>query len=392
MVVFHSDSVDKEAWTMVRNFNLPQLDNFSGFSGGSRGTPKEVSNKKYYEILEVDQKASADDIRKSYRKKAVKMHPDKGGDQNAFQELQHAYEILSDPDKREVYDKYGEEGLKEGREGGEGMDIFDLLTGGGRGGGKPQKKKTQSKLQTLKVTLEDIYKGTKKYLEISRYRVCQTCKGSGSKDPNANTKCTGCQGKGMKMIVQQIQGGYIQRTAECPDCKGEGSVIKEKDKCKDCKGQKCMQVKKVVEVELDKGANDGKRYTFPGESDEVPGAEPGDIIVELQVEKHKKFIRKGADLVYNADISLLEALTGFEIVIEHLDGRKIKIKNKPGEVVKPNILKTVKECGMPFYDSPYKFGNLYINFNIVFPNSIDNSQKEALNKVRVYINCSFLLV
>jgi DnaJ family protein A protein 2 len=305
------------------------MDDDSGFPGGfpggnPRGPPKEVSNSRYYEILEVDKKASADDIRKSYRKKAVKMHPDKGGDQNLFQELQHAYEILSDPDKREVYDKYGEEGLKEGRGegGGDGMDIFDLLTGGGGGRGKPQKKKTQSKLQTVKCTLEEIYKGTKKYLEISRYRICQTCKGSGSKEVGANTKCQGCQGKGMKMIVRQIQGGYIQQTAECPDCKGEGSVIKEKDKCTGCKAQKCIQVKKVVEIDLDKGANDGKRYTFAGESDEVPGAEPGDIIVEIQVEKHKKFIRKGADLVYTVDITLLEALTGFEFVLEHLDGKK----------------------------------------------------------------------
>lgn len=99
------------------------------------------------------------------------------------------------------------------------------------------------------------------------------------------------------------------------------------------------------------------------------------------VEKHKTFIRKGADLIYNASISLVEALTGFELIIEHLDGRKMHVKSKEGDIVKPGVLKTVRECGMPFFESPFRFGNLYINFEIVFPNTIDNSQKESLNNV-----------
>jgi len=313
-------------------------------------------------------------------KKAVKMHPDKGGDQAAFQELQHAYEILSDENKRKVYDQYGEEGLKEGRDGSEGVDIFDLLNGR-MGGGTKTKRKTKSVLHTLKVSLEDIYKGNKKYLEISRYRNCETCKGNGSKDPKANTTCTGCKGQGIKVVVRQISMGMIQQQVTCPDCKGEGQVIKEKDKCVTCKGEKVTKVSKLLEIEVDKGAPDGKRYTFAGESDEVPGVEAGDVIVEILVEKHKKFIRKGADLVYNADITLLEALTGFELIIEHLDKRIIHVKNKPGSIIKPGVLKTVQETGMPFFDRPYKFGNLYINFNIVFPEKLDNIQKESLAKL-----------
>jgi len=244
-----------------------------------------------------------------------------------------------------------------------------------------RKEKTKSVLHTLKVSLEDVYKGNKRFLEISRYRVCKGCKGSGSKDANANTKCAGCQGKGMKVIMQKISMGYIQQTIHCPDCKGEGHVIKETDKCTICKSQKVTQEKKMLEVDIDKGAPDGKRYVFAGESDEVPGIEAGDVIVEIMIDKHKKFIRKGADIVYNASITLLEALTGFEMIIEHLDGRKIHIKNKEGDIVKPGELKTVKECGMPFFESPFRYGNLFINFTIQFPEKLDQNQKDTLTKL-----------
>ena len=295
--------------------------------------------------------------------------------------MQQAYEVLSDQNKREIYDRYGEDGLKEGMGGGAGeSDIFDLLMGGGRRAGNT-KRKTKSVLHTLKVTLEDIYSGNTKFLEISRYRICQNCKGSGSKDPNANTKCNGCKGKGAKVVVQQIAMGMIQQTVQCNECNGEGYVIKEKDKCQGCKGQKVSQIKKVLEVHLDKGAPDGKRYVFAGESDEVPDVEPGDVIVEIQQENNKKFIRKGADLVYQADISLLEALTGFELVFEHLDKRNILIKSRSGEIVKPNQLKTVKDLGMPFFESPFRFGNLYVSFNIIFPDKIDENQAKALLNV-----------
>jgi len=228
-----------------------------------------------------------------------------------------------------------------------------------------------------------LYNGAKKYLEISRYRICATCNGSGSKVKDANTKCSGCSGRGQKTIQRQIPMGIIQQTIQCPDCKGEGSVIKEKDKCKDCKGEKVVQSKKLLEVDVEKGAPDGKRYTFTGESDEFPEVEPGDVVIELMQEKHKRFLRKGADLVYNLDIGLLEALTGFKLVVEHLDGRKILLSNKDGDIIKPGMLKTVKELGMPFYERNYANGNLYLNFTIVFPTSLDKGQMEMIGKVLV---------
>ena len=366
---------------MFFNFGGGDEDHF--FTGGHGGgkSKKEVDNSKFYEILEVKKEASSDEIRKAYRKLAAKYHPDKpGGDQAKFQELQTAYEVLSDPEKKELYDKYGEDGLKEGMGGASGDSLFDLLMNRGTGGAKKGKPKSKSLLHVLKVTLEDVYCGNTKYIEINRFRICETCTGSGSKDPKADTKCSGCKGNGRKTIMQRIPMGMIQQVVDCSDCRGTGTKIAEKDKCKTCKGEKSTQQKKALEVHIDKGAPDKKRYCFAGESDEIPDVTPGDVYVEIQVEKHAKFTRKGADLVYKTDINLVQALTGFEFIVEHLDKRKIRLYSKPGQIIKPGEFLTCKELGLPFFEQPYKFGNMFIDFNFRFPNSVDDSQKELLFK------------
>ena len=352
-------------------------DDFGGFpSGFGKPKPKkEVDTTKYYKILGVDKNASKDEIKKAYRNLVRTKHPDKGGSEEEFQNIQLAYDTLSDENKRKVYDEYGEEGLKEGMTGEEPTDIFDLFT---RGGKKNVKRKTKSVLQAMEVSLEDIFMGKEKYLEIKRYRICKKCKGNGSKDPNANTKCPGCNGKRVKLVVQRMGNTILQSQQTCPDCRGEGYIIKNEDKCPTCKGQKVNQESKTLKIMLDKGAPDGKRYTFEGESDEMPGYDPGDVIIEIRIKKHPVFERTGADLTMKADISLLEALTGFQLLINHLDGRHVLINSKKGEIIKPGVIKTVKECGMPFFDHPTRFGNLYIKFNIHFPKSLKEDQKEAL--------------
>ena len=352
-------------------------DDFGGFpSGFGKPKPKkEVDTTKYYKILGVDKNASKDEIKKAYRNLVRTKHPDKGGSEEEFQNIQLAYDTLSDENKRKVYDEYGEEGLKEGMTGEEPTDIFDLFT---RGGKKNVKRKTKSVLQAMEVSLEDIFMGKEKYLEIKRYRICKKCKGNGSKDPNANTKCPGCNGKRVKLVVQRMGNTILQSQQTCPDCRGEGYIIKNEDKCPTCKGQKLNQESKTLKILLDKGAPDGKRYTFEGESDEMPGYDPGDVIIEIRIKKHPVFERTGADLTMKADISLLEALTGFQLLINHLDGRHVLINSKKGEIIKPGVIKTVKECGMPFFDHPTRFGNLYIKFNIHFPKSLKEDQKEAL--------------
>ena len=355
-------------------------DDFGGFPQGF-GKPKpkkDIDNTTFYKVLGVEKNATKDEIRKAYRNLIRTKHPDKGGDKEEFQKIQLAYDTLSDEDKRKVYDDYGEEGLKEGMTE-EPTSIFDILN---RGGGKKNvRRKTKSVLQAMEVSLEDIFVGKEKYLEIERYRICKKCKGNGSKDPNANTKCTSCNGRGVKMVVQRMGNTILQSQQTCPECRGEGYVIKNEDKCTACHGDKVTQESKTLKILLDKGAPDGKRYTFEGESDEMPGYDPGDVIIEIRIKKHNKFERTGADLTMTTDISLLEALTGFQLLITHLDGRKVLISSKKGEIIKPGMMKTVKECGMPFYDHPTRFGNLYIKFNVKLPKSLKGEQKSAIKQL-----------
>lgn len=338
---------------------------------------KEVDNTKYYTFMGLEKTANAEDIRKTYRKLAAKMHPDKGGDQAKFQELQQVYEVLSDPKKREIYDTYGEEGLKEGMGGGADFDPFQMFFN--QRESQNVRRKCKARLIQLKITLEDVYVGARKEVEFSRRTICGSCKGNGSANPAANNKCSGCQGRGVKVIMQRMGHIVLQQQATCPDCRGEGQVIK--DKCKGCKGEKVAYVNTKVAVDVDKGVPDGHRYNFPDQGDEYPEIETGDLQVEIFIENSKTFVRKGADLVYKTQISLLQALTGLSFVITHLDGRKIMIKTKEGEIIKPLTLKTVKDLGMPFHNAPYKYGHLYIDFEIVFPGELDEEEVKQITEI-----------
>lgn len=231
----------------------------------------------------------------------------------------------------------------------------------------------------MKITLKEAYMGGRKEMEYSRRIICKPCQGTGSANPAANNKCSGCQGKGMKVVMQRMGHILLQSQQTCPDCKGEGQVIK--DKCKTCKSEKVQFITKKMNVDLDKGLSDGHRYSFPDQGDEYPDVETGDLIIEIFLEKDNTFIRKGADLVYKTQISLVQALTGISFVITHLDGRKILIKSKDGEIIKPGVFKTVKELGMPFHNAPYKYGNLYVDFDIVFPGELNNDEIAKITDV-----------
>lgn len=218
--------------------------------GGARGPKKEVDNKKFYELLGVQKNATTDEIKKAFRKLALKMHPDRGGDTEKFQELNRAYEVLSDPEKRELYDNYGEEGLKEG--GGGGPDLSDLLGGMfGMGGGRGKQsgpKKGKSVLHPVKATLADLYNGKTSKVVVNRDRICSKCNGVGGKAGSVQT-CSGCKGRGMRTYMQQLGPGmYSQSTRPCDDCQGQGETVSEKDKCKTCEGKKVVKEKKILEV------------------------------------------------------------------------------------------------------------------------------------------------
>lgn len=362
------------------------FEGFPGFGGGSHhfheaSSPGEVDNKEFYEILEVPQNATQDEIKKSYRKKVVKAHPDKGGDVEEFKKLQAAYEILSNPEKRELYDKYGIEGIREGGAG--GMDpfegLFGGLFGGRRGGGKPQAKKMKPIVKEVKVTLEDIYVGKMKKITFQRHRICEPCDGKGGKDAK---KCGPCKGTGVVEKVVQLGPGFISSSrGMCSDCRGEGTTFDKSNKCKTCKGQKINAEEKTLEVPIEQGAPNNHQISFSGEGDETPGVMAGDVIVQLTVEPHKRFERKGADLFYKKTISLYEALTGTAFYVEHLDGKKILIATPPHEVLTPNCTKEIRGKGLAFFKDAMSHGNLYIQFTVTFPKSNELKNLEELKKI-----------
>lgn len=354
--------------------------------------PARSNNSKYYDVLGVPKSASQDELKKAYRKSAIKNHPDKGGDPENFKELAQAYEVLCDPEKREIYDKYGEDALKEGIGGHGGghspSDIFDELFSGafggafGRGFGgsssRSRKKQGEDVMHTLKVSLEDLYNGTTKRLSITRNVLCTKCKGKGSKS-GLSGRCAGCRGTGVRVSIRQIGPGMVQQMQHaCPECKGQGEVISERDRCAQCKGDKVMQEKKVLEVRLDKGMQHGQRIIFPGESDEAPDTVTGDVVFVLQQKEHAKFKRKSDDLFIEHRLNLREALCGFQFVLTHLDGRKLLIKSKPGEVIKPDHSKAINNEGMPHYKRPSMKGRLYIHFNVDFPASALTLEKSRM--------------
>ncbi|MBA0604915.1 hypothetical protein Godav_017541, partial [Gossypium davidsonii] len=306
-----------------------------------------------------------------------------------FKELAQAYEVLSDPEKREIYDQYGEDALKEGMGGGaaahDPFDIFSSFFGGSPFGGASSRGRRQRRgedvVHPLKVSLEDLYLGTSKKLSLSRNVICSKCSGKGSKS-GASMQCPGCQGSGMKISVRHLGPSMIQQMQHpCNECKGTGETINDKDRCPQCKGEKVVQEKKVLEVIVEKGMQNGQKITFPGEADEAPDTVTGDIVFVLQQKDHPKFKRKGEDLFVEHTLALTEALCGFQFVVSHLDGRQLLIKSIPGEVVKPDSFKAINDEGMPLYQRPFIKGKMYIHFTVEFPDSLNPDQIMALEAI-----------
>ncbi|XP_024403577.1 dnaJ protein homolog isoform X2 [Physcomitrium patens] len=346
---------------------------------------KKSDNSKYYAVLGVGKGASPDELKKAYRKAAIKNHPDKGGDPEKFKELAHAFQILSDPKKREIYDKYGEDALKEGAGSGDaGLNPFDILDSlfGGAGGNpfggcgssrdfRRQKKEehVEKTSHPLKVTLEDLYNGATKKVNTSRNVVCRNCKGTGSKT-GSSSRCAECLGSGRTNLIRQLGPNMIQQIQSvCSGCGGSGETIREEDKCGQCKGQKLLHEKKVWEVVVDKGMKHGQKITLQGGYNEAHKKATEDVVFVLQLKEHPEFKRKGDDLFLERTLSLTEALCGFQFSLTHLDGRQLLIKSKPGEIVKPGQFKAINDEGMPHYQRPFEKGRLYLHFTVDFPKS-----------------------
>lgn len=332
------------------------FDDMPGHGGmpGMRGGPREPANTtELYETLGVEKSASAGEIKKAYRKLALQKHPDKGGDPEEFKKIQASYEVLKDDEKRQKYDQYGLEGLEEGGGGGDADDIFSALFGGRRrGGGQRGPRKGPDVKHPLKVSLEDLYAGKTAKLAINRDKIIGDAK-----------MCTDCNGRGVIVRLRQIGPGMVQQIQQpCDTCGGTGYKVKK------------QKERTVLEVNIEKGMYNGDKIRFAGMSDEQPNVEAGDVIFVLQEKDHAMFKRKGSDLLLQKDVTLLEALTGYEFVIPHLDGRTIVVRSKPGEIVRPEaaqgepFIKCVEGEGMPKKNTGgLEKGRLFIYYRIVFP-------------------------
>ncbi len=346
-----------------------------------------VKETKFYDMLGVETTATNEQLKKSYRKLALKFHPDKNPEgAEKFKEISQAYEVLSDEKKRKLYDQGGEQALKEGGMGGEfhsPFDIFDMFFGGGRRRQPGEKQRGRDTVHQIKVTLEDLYNGTTRQLSVQRNVICSGCNGIGGKEGSVE-KCKTCQGTGIFVKLRQIGPGMVQQIQQpCHECGQTGEKIKEKDRCKKCSGKKIVKEKKILECHVDKGMKDGQKITFRGEADQAPNTEPGDIVIVLDEQEHDTFKRNGSDLVMNIDITLVEALCGFKRTVKTLDARTLLLTSHPGEVVKPGELKCVEEEGMPVYKHSILKGSLVVKFDVKFPenNWIANEKLSNLEKL-----------
>lgn len=334
---------------------------FPGGMGGGRGGGP-VDNEEFYKVLGVAKDADAAQIKKAYRKLAIKNHPDKGGDAELFKKISVAYDVLSDPEKKEAYDKYGKEGLEGGGGGGRNADDIFSMFFGGQGGGRGQRssgpKKGKDVVHPLNVSLEDLYNGKTIKISVNRQRMKYP---SGMDSNSAVKTCDTCGGRGAVVQVRRMGPMIQQVQSACPNCSGTGKDV--------AKGVKQVKERKILEVPVDKGMRDGSKIKFDGESDEHPGMLPGDVIFVVKQKEHSRFKRKGADLLLTKKINVCEALCGTKFLVTQLDGRQLLIETKPGKVIKAGELMCVEDEGMPYEGNPFTKGKLFILFEIVFPTS-----------------------
>jgi len=354
-----------------------------------------------YELLGVSFDANEDDIKKAYRRKAKQHHPDKNiNDPEAgqkFQEMAAAYEILSDSQRRSVYDSHGMEGLS-GPSGPGGMDAADLFAqffapanpmfgfdfGPDVGGGR-RRGKGEDSIIPYEVTLEDLYNGKSVKMNMEKEVICGQCKGTGARGHAKAKPCSTCEGQGWTNTKTRLAPGrYGMTQARCTECKGVGEKLKEKDRCKRCKGEKTVKEKTRQEIFVEKGMTDRQRIVLAGAGDQKPGIPAGDVIFVLKASPHESFERSGNDLLANITITLSEALLGFSrIILTHLDGRGVKMTTPPGKIIKPQDSIVLRGEGMPVSRRSDEKGDLYVIFHIEMPDehwlkSVDVKTVEAL--------------
>eukprot|EP01026_Neomeris_dumetosa_P000852 TRINITY_DN10200_c0_g1_i3.p1 TRINITY_DN10200_c0_g1~~TRINITY_DN10200_c0_g1_i3.p1 ORF type:complete len:393 (-),score=62.80 TRINITY_DN10200_c0_g1_i3:16-1194(-) len=350
--------------------------------GGRSGPPKS-DNTKYYKLLGVDKNATDEQLKKAHRKLALKFHPDKGGDAEKFQEINQAYDVLKDPEKRRIYDQYGEDAIKEGMGGGGGHGVSDIFEGifGGMGGGRSRRpQKSEDVVHKIRVSLKDLYNGTTRKLSLSRQVRCSDCSGAGTAS-GRQYECDDCNGNGVQIRMRPLGPGMVQQIQQtCPTCRGQGKSVPPSDQCINCDGKGLIQDKKLFEVPIEQGMKNGQKITMRGEAGTTdPTIEPGDVVFVIETKPDDNFKRVHSDLIMNITISLKEALCGVDKTITHLDDRVLRIATQQGEVIKPESWMSIMGEGMPVHGSPFTKGNLYVRFVVQFPESLSPQLVESLN-------------
>lgn len=348
-----------------------------------------MSDKDFYEVLGVARSASDDDIKKAYRKLAMKYHPDRNqGDAAAeekFKEVQKAYDILSDKQKRAAYDQFGHAGVDPNMGGGgfggfgsgfggtQGFDFGDIFSQmfGGAGGGRQQNYQGADLQYAVEITLEEAAKGVKKRITVPTYEECDVCHGSGAKTGTSASVCSTCHGSGTIHVRQAI----FQMQQTCPTCRGTGKEIK--DPCVKCRGDGRVKTSKTVEVNIPAGIDNGQRIRLGGEGEPgMHGAPNGDLYVAVQVKEHKTFERNGLDLHCEMPISFAIAALGGEVEVPTLDG-KVKL-NIPKETQTGRRMR-VKGKGIKSLRSS-AVGDLYCHVVVETPVNLTDRQKELLEE------------
>ena len=360
----------------------------------------------FYEILGVSKSASADEIKKAYRKVAMQYHPDRNpGDKAAeekFKEAAEAYEILSDTDKRSQYDRFGHQAFSPGRTGsggfsGGGMNMDDIFSqfgdifgddspfGSFFGGGGNRRSSTSrsrgvrgSNLRVkLKLNFEEIAKGTTKTIKVKKYMPCTTCGGSGAKDKNSVQTCNTCNGSGQVRRVQNTFLGQMQTVTTCPTCSGEGTTVI--NKCTTCKGEGRAYSEETVTIDIPAGVQEGMQLSVGGKGNAGErGGASGDLIVLIEEESHPQLHRDGLNVAFDLHISIPDAVFGTQIEVPTIDGRA-KIKIPPG--TQSGKIFRLKGKGFPNING-YEKGDQLIQVNVWTPQHVSTEEKQVLEKLQ----------
>ena len=336
-----------------------------------------------YQVLGVEKEASQDEIKKAYYKMSKSAHPDKGGDAEEFKKINHAYEVLSTPEKRQVYDLTGSDSEDQG--GGGGPNIHEMFMGGNpfggfgglgamfgemfggggmpMGGGRPRKApRGPDKAQDIPLTLADFYNGRDIQIKFHQQRGCGLCKASGALKTE---QCSGCRGQGVRIMMRQIGPGMVQQSMQkCPDCNGEGQRIL--TMCHECSGKKYKTQEKALNARIEPGMPDGEKLRFVGECSDAPEYErPGDVILNLlRTSSDSDFEWQGNDLHLTHSVEIAEALLGFHAQIKnHPSGKEVSL-SWAGGPLQHNMVLVVKGLGMPVRGKKGEYGDLFVHIDI----------------------------